>query len=187
MKKLISVLLAIVLLMFAAVSAQAVGSKTAGDIAGADVITTEGNEDAGITVEIVEAGEAAAALQAKIAEAVKAGDLSSVLPGDVLTAIPEEFRNAENLADNLKEMVALKISGDGEGVTSFTFGLELETPYEEGTDVYVLFGIFEGEEVKEWLVKEASVKDGKVTVTLTENELAKVLNKGEIATLIFSK
>lgn len=188
MKKLISVLLAIALLMMtAAVSAEAVGSKTAEDIAKAEVIKTEGNKEAQITVEIVEAGEAVAALQAKVAEAVKAGDLSSVLPNDVLSAIPEEFRSAESLADNLKEMVALKISGDAEGITAFTFGLELETPYEEGTDVYVLFGIFEGGEVKEWMVKEATVKDGKVTVTLTENELAKVLNKGEIATLILSK
>ncbi|MBQ6383853.1 MAG: hypothetical protein IJJ42_09725 [Clostridia bacterium] len=188
MKKLISVLLTIALLMMtAAVSAEAVGSKTAEDIAAAGVITTEGNEDAQITVEIVKAGEAVAALQTKFAEAVKAGDLSSVLPKDVLSAIPAEFLAAESLADNLKEMVALKISGDAEGVTAFTFGLELETPYEEGTDVYVLFGIFEGEEVKEWMLKKGTVKEGKVTVTLTADDLTKVLNKGEIATLIFSK
>lgn len=187
MKKLIAVLLVLAMMvMTTAVFAEAVGSKTAEDIAAAEVLEIEGNEDAGITVEIVEAGEAVAALQTKVADAIAAGDLSSVLPEDVLSAIPAEFLAAESLADNLKEMVALKVSGDAEGVTAITFALTLETPYEDGEDVCVLFAIMDGEEVKEWMLKEGTVKEGKVTVTLTADELVKVLDQ-EVATLIFSK
>lgn len=188
MKKLISVLLVLAMLVMttAVFTEEAVSSKTAEDIATAEVLEIEGNENANLTVEIVEAGEAVAALQTKAADAIAAGDLSSVLPEDVLGAIPADFLGAASLADNLKEMVALKVSGDAEGVTAITFALTLETPYEDGEDLCVLFAIMDGEEVKEWMMKEGTVKEGKVTVTLTEEELAKVLDQ-EVATLIFSK
>ncbi|MBQ6383663.1 MAG: hypothetical protein IJJ42_08705 [Clostridia bacterium] len=185
MKKLIAVLLVLAMMvMTTAVFAEAVGSKTSGDISGADVIDVKGNKEANIVIEIVEPDEAVTALQTAIAAAVEAGDLSSVLPADILAAIPADFLSAEKLADNLKEMVALKATGDGEGVESFTFGMELDTPYEEGEELCVLFNIIES---GEWMMKDAVVKEGKVTITLNAEELGKILNKGLVATLVFNK
>lgn len=185
MKKLIAVLLVLAMMvMTTAVFAEAVGSKTAEDIAGVEILEIEGNENANIVIEIVEPDEDVAALQTAIAEAIAAGDLSTVLPEDILAAIPAEYLSAENLADNLKEMVALKATGDGEGVTSVTFGMELETPYEEGAELCVAFNVISS---GEWMLKAAEVKEGKVVITLNAEELEKILNKGQIATLVFNK
>ena len=188
MKKLISVLLVLAMLVMttAVFTEEAVSSKTAEDIATAEVLEIEGNENANLTVEIVEAGEAVAALQTKAADAIAAGDLSSVLPEDVLGAIPADFLGAASLADNLKEMVALKVSGDAEGVTAITFALTLETPYEDGEEVYVAFALMDGETVAEWIVKPGTVKEGAVQVELTAEEMTKMVGN-TFAAIVFSK
>ena len=193
MKKLISVLLVLVLLvMTSAVFAEqateeAVPSKTQADIAVVEVTDVQGKEDADIVIKIVENSEATEAVITKVADAVAAGDLTTVIPAEVLEQIPEEFRSAENLADNVKECFTLSVSGEIEDVTAATANLILETPYDEGVQVYVLFGILKGEEVSEWIAKEGTVKeDGKVVVVLDEATLNKLYTQ-EVVTMIFSK
>lgn len=172
MKKFVSTLLALALVL-SMTTAFAAGSRGSDDIAN---VTTE---EATVAASIVES-EAVEALKAKLAE----GDLSAVIPEDVLALIPEEFRSAENIADNIKEIVALKLEGEADGPILLT--LNLDTPYEDGTELIALLGVIVDEEVAEWIVKEGTVKDNAITVELTEEEAAKLLNQ-TFATIIFNK
>ena len=80
----------------------------------------------------------------------------------------------------------VRISGpDAETVFSSLFVPAKAVPKYHSHHLY--YGhVMDGEEVKDWMLKEGTVKEGKVTVTLTADELAKVLDQ-EVATLIFSK
>ena len=182
MKKFVSVLLALAMVLMMT-SAFAAGSRSGSDIPSATVTTD--TEEEGIVVEIVEDTEEIAAVKAALAAAVEAGDLSAVIPEEVLELIPEEFRNAENLADNIKEMVTVSMSGDAGDAEPVTVSLTLDTPYEDG-EVYVALGLMNGEEVGEWIVKQGTVKDGAVQIELNAEEITKLLGNTFTA-IVFSK
>ena len=172
MKKFVSTLLALALVL-SMTTAFAAGSRGSNDIAN---VTTE---EATVAASIVESPAVEA-----LKELIAAGDLSAALPEEVLEQIPEEFRNAENIADNIKEIVALKLEGEVDGPITLT--IELDTPYEDGAEVIALLGVIVDDEVAEWIVKEGTVKDNAITVELTEEEAAKLLNQ-VFATIIFNK
>ena len=172
MKKFVSTLLALALVL-SMTTAFAAGSRGSNDI---PTVTTE---EATVTATIVES-EFIEALKAKIAEE----GLDAAFPEDALAQIPEEFRSAEDVGDNVKEIIAVKLEGEADGPILLT--LELDTPYEDGTELIALLGVIVDEEVAEWIVKEGTVKDNAITVELTEEEAAKLLNQ-TFATIIFNK
>jgi len=183
MKKFVSVLLALAMVLMMT-TAFATGSRGSSDIPSADV-TTE-TEEAAITIEIVEDTEAIAAVKTALAAAIQAADLSAVIPAEVLELIPEDFRNAENLADNVKEMVAISVEGEVGDADTFTMTLSLDTPYEDGEEVYVAFALMDGETVAEWIVKPGTVKEGAVQVELTAEGMTKMVGN-TFAAIVFSK
>ena len=172
MKKFVSTLLALALVL-SMTTAFAAGSRGSDDIAN---VTTE---EATVTATIVES-PAVEALKELIAD----GDLSKAFPTEVLDQIPVEFRDSEIIADNIKEIIAVKLEGEADGPITLT--LELDTPYENGTDVYALLGLIVDEEIGEWIVKEGTVQDNAVTVELTQEEADKLLNQ-TFAVVVFSK
>ena len=154
MKKLVSVLLALVLVMMATTVFAATPSKSGGDIPKAKTKT-----ETDVSFGIVDDTPAIAALKEKVFAAIQNNDLSQAIPEDVLTLIPEDYRNAENLVDNLKEFVAVKC--EGTIPDTLTLVLQLDTPYDDGIELYVVLALMdeanEGE-VTEWIVKEGAVK-----------------------------
>ena len=173
MKKFVSTLLALALVL-SMTTAFAAGSRGSNDI---PTVTTE---EATVTATIVES-EFIEALKAKIAEE----GLDAAFPEDALAQIPEEFRSAEDVGDNVKEIIAVKLEGEADGPILLT--LELDTPYDDGTEVYVLLGvIIDDEKVDEWFAKEGTVKDNAVTVELTQEEADKLLNQ-TFAVVVFNK
>ena len=166
MKKILSLVVALVLVL-AAVSALAEGSKTGADIPVATVVNNQAKEE--VKLVIVDDTEASAALIKVFQDAFAAGDVLSPLPEDVRAQIPEEQKN-------INEMVTAQFVGDVDKLEgTLKVNLKLDTPYEKDQKVSVLFGKL-GDPVA-WKVYEAAgMEDGSIEFILPAGDVMEMGN-----------
>ena len=97
--------------------------------------------------------------------AAGADNALSTLPADVVSKIPAEFKN-------VNEISTKKVVGDLTNVSSVTATITFATPYTANDTVYLLFGTANG-----WFVVAGKVDAaGSVVVTLTKDQLDKLGN-----------
>ena len=168
MKKILSLVVALVLVM-AAASALAVGSKTGADIPVATVANNNADAAEAVSLVIVDDTEASAALIKVFQDAFAAGDVLSPLPEDVRAQIPEGLTN-------INEMVTVQFEGDVDKLEgTLKVNLKLDTPYEKDQKVSVLFGKL-GEPVAWKVFEAAGMEDGSIEFILPAGDVMEMGN-----------
>ena len=168
MKKILSLVVALVLVL-AAVSALAEGSKTGADIPAATIVNNNADAAEAVSLVIVDDTEASAALIKVFQDAFTAGDVLAPLPEDVRAKIPEEQKN-------INEMVTAQFVGDVDKLEgTLKVNLKLDTPYEKDQKVTVLFGKL-GEPVA-WKTFEAvGTEEGSIEFILPAGDVMEMGN-----------
>ena len=168
MKKILSLVVALVLVM-AAVSALAEGSKTGADIPVATVANNNADAAEAVSLVIVDDTEESAALIKVFQDAFAAGDVLSPLPEDVRAQIPEEQKN-------INEMVTAQFVGDVDKLEgTLKVNLKLDTPYEKDQKVTVLFGKL-GDPVAWKVFEAAGMEDGSIEFILPAGDVMEMGN-----------
>lgn len=169
MKKILALVLALVMVL-AACTALADGSKRNNDIAAGDT------DEETVSMTAIAPTEK---LQ-EIMDGIKAandeqGDPIKGLPEDAAAQIPEGFTA-------INDMGCWQLEGDVTGLSELELIFKFETPYPEGDEVALLIGIAPADGDVEWIEKTGVANaDGAVVVKVTAAELAKISNNPFLA------
>lgn len=179
MKKTISILLMIAMLLVAAVAVAdtelATPSKTTDDLA--EVTATVANPVEGknptFSVEAEASSEQAAAAEAELTKAQEAGTLEKYFGNETASAIKEVLGDGPISLDELLPLVATDYE---EGMGDVAVSGNFATPYTQGEKVAVLIGIVENNQVA-WTVYEGiGQADGSVKFVVDAATALKIQN-----------
>ena len=162
MKKIFAVMLVVTLLM-ASLSAFAAGSKTTNNVARTNVQAKES-----LVIEIVDPSEAETAFFEK-------------MTSGSLETMPEGAK-----AEELVELLALKVTGAKKGVGNVVANITTTTLYEAEQKVHCYVGILKDEKAAwEELAPVVIKEDGSLDVQFTEAQLLAMQNASDVVFSVF--
>lgn len=192
MKKFLSVLMALVLVLTAAAALADVPSKTTSDLSPVTGVETTGAASSDFSVTTTEDAavvtEEVAALYAFVnnetAPAAPIAYFPAEVQADVAAALPE---GTDLNTLQLNDFITLQATNYTEEIGDVVVKVDFVTEYKVGQQMVGLLGLYDAEGNVEWVVVKAEVKeDGAVAVTIPQAEMAKFAASNAVALTILS-